>query len=179
MRSRTFIFGDNQQVAIALYTEGAKKYLRIQYGCTLGTAFGSTDCDCAQQITSAIDIISESGGILIYFRDHEAFGLGIFEKAEILAREQVSREAHERSLEKLRCSEASHSVIALVPEILSTIGAKRLVFLGCNKDKVEALRKYGVEIASTKPLPINLTSMTPFARDEITWKAARKQRSSQ
>ncbi len=174
MRSRTFVFGDNQQVAVALYSASSKprKYLRIQYGCLFGTAFGSSDCDCGQQVASAIEIITKAGGVLIYFRDHEALGLGIFEKAEILAREQVSQDAHQHSLEKLHRGEARHSVITFVPEILSTIGGESFVLLSGNKEKVTALRRNGVQIDSMMPLPVNATDMTPFARDELAWKVA-------
>ncbi len=174
MRSRTFVFGDNQQIATALYSDGSepRRLLRVQYGCLFGTTFDSGDCDCAHQVRTSIRLIGEAGGVLIYFRDHEAFGLGIFEKAQILAREQVSIEAHRHAMDKLHRNPIRHSVISFVPEILATIETPDLVLLGNNKEKLSALRRSGIKIASVKPLPPPTSNITPFAHDELAWKAA-------
>lgn len=172
MLSRTYVFGDNQQVAVALYSKDHRRHLRIQYGCLLGTAFGSADCDCAEQVRSAINIISGEGGVLIYFRDHEALGLGIFEKAQLLAHEHLSQEAHHKSLERLHSTQSRHAVTAYVPDILSAIDATSFVLLGDNREKLAALRQNGVIIESVRALPADLSAMTSFARNELTWKAA-------
>jgi GTP cyclohydrolase II len=174
MLSRTCIFGDNQQTATILYTDRSRirRCLRIQYGCMFGTTFGSEDCDCAHQVAASIQIIEERGGLLIYFRDHEAFGLGIFEKAQILAREQSSRDAHMRSVEQLHRSDMRHSVMAFVPEILSIVETSDLILLGENSEKLFELRNRGIRIQSVLALPPSTSNMTSFARDELAWKQA-------
>src|SRR6266700_2701971 len=77
-----YLFGDNQQTIFALWKPGAMNevgdiLLRIQYGCINGTVFKAIDCDCALQLDAALRQISKhQRGILVYFPDHEAFGLG-------------------------------------------------------------------------------------------------------
>lgn len=174
--SKTFMFGDNQQICTALYSQDprGRLFLRVQYGCMLGTSFGSLDCDCAPQIRSAIEIISASGGILLYFRDHEALGLGIFEKAQMLHLEQSSCDGHIAALENMYKNPNRHSVLYLVPEILRDIGGgEKMVLLGSNREKYSILIDVGVRLDRMQSIDVDLSAISTFARKEVVWKGKR------
>lgn len=54
--------------------------IRIQYGCIYGTVFSSNECDCDIQVENALEMISDNGGLFIYFPNEEGRGLGWSEK---------------------------------------------------------------------------------------------------
>lgn len=176
LRSRTYIFGYNQQVCSAVYSAApeSRRYLRVQYGCMLGTVFGSLDCDCAQQIALSISVVVERGGIVLYFRDHEAYGLGVFEKAQMLHDEQSCHAAHIASLQRAHSYRNRHSVLYFVPEIISTIPhPEALICLGGSMEKAKLLRKLGVPIERSERLEISLEAISDFGRQEVEWRSRR------
>jgi 3,4-dihydroxy-2-butanone 4-phosphate synthase/GTP cyclohydrolase II len=55
--------------------------VRIHSECLTGEAFGSTRCDCKDQLNKAMEEIERAGsGLVIYLRGHEGRGIGLSEK---------------------------------------------------------------------------------------------------
>lgn len=176
--SRTFVFGDNQQTCVTLYSPSLahRKFLRVQYGCLFGAVFGSQDCDCSQQIQNSISIIKERGGVLVYFRDHEAFGLGLFEKTQILHEEKIDAAKQSSALEYMHSHHNRHSVLYFLPEILAKVGVpNKLVLLGENTEKNKIISEIIAGIDTELPLKIDGQSISAFGKREIEWKSERYQ----
>ena len=66
---------------VASSADGAAVPLvRVHSECMTGDVFGSTRCDCGQQLDLSLDHIGADGGCLIYLR-HEGRGIGLWAKA--------------------------------------------------------------------------------------------------
>lgn len=52
--------------------------VRVHSECMTGGLFGSMRCDCGQQLTGALELMSE-GGFLVYLRQ-EGRGIGLYKK---------------------------------------------------------------------------------------------------
>lgn len=153
------LFGDGQQVVLSAaripsVRDDRPWKLRVQYGCAYATIFHATDCDCGKQIRNSLDEIASYGkGIFVYFRDHEAFGLGLAEKMRIVAEEIRLGLPYDAVLrrEKRRQPPAS-TIMWAVPKILEAIGIPRtdpFVLLSSNPEKLQSLCAEGLLIERT------------------------------
>lgn len=64
--------------------------VRIQSRCLYGEVFGSTDCDCKDQLDSALDQIRAEGSGAVIYLDQEGRGHGLQSKARAYARLEES-----------------------------------------------------------------------------------------
>ncbi len=126
--------------------------VRIHSECITGDLFGSTRCDCGEQLSEAMSLIAEKGGIVLYLRQ-EGRGIGIINKLKaynlqdqgadtIDANTMLGHGADERSYE-----------IAL--EILSDLGIKKIDLLTNNPEKIEVFSRSQIEVRKRIPLVIS------------------------
>lgn len=164
-----FIFGDNQQVVVALSTLEFEKcdehVLRIQYGCEYGTVFGSRDCDCGLQVEASLKLIAESsGGTMLYFRDHEARGFGLGGKIRITELEKANNWSAVEAETALGLVGKRPDVLWVVPGVLQELGiAGSIALIGTNQEKRDRLVNLGMDVRHEIPLEIDLDALTTFA----------------
>lgn len=161
--------GAKEQAVMALTGGRAPKRLRIQFGCMFGMAFGSVDCDCGRQIERAFEIIGEDdGGILLYFRDHEAHGLGLDAKLRLMKEEKTRGIGPGEAMKSLGFNQSAIDVMWVVPSILNDLDLRGpFTLLGENRTKIAQLERHGVKIAAVEPLQIPLAGLSSFARAEL------------
>lgn len=117
--------------------------VRIHSECMTGDVFGSARCDCGDQLAEAVDRFHRDGGILIYLRQ-EGRGIGLYGKFDAyrLQLEGADTFAANRLLDfpedmrDYRCA----------AQILTAMGVGSVDLLSNNPDKVEQLRRYGIEV---------------------------------
>jgi 3,4-dihydroxy 2-butanone 4-phosphate synthase/GTP cyclohydrolase II len=133
---------------------------RIHSQCLTGDAFGSTKCDCGQQLRLAMRLIAKEGGAIIY-QQQEGRGIGIINKIRAYALQDAGAdtiEANERlglAVDLRRYEQCA--------EILSDLGISRVRLISNNPEKIETLRHCGLDVVERIPLEIKFyRSLTKY-----------------
>lgn len=132
-------------------------YTRIHSSCVTSEMFQSQDCDCVQQLNTAIKYISENGGILFYLIQ-EGRGCGYIGKARACQMVQY----HEYHDNEFTTFDAYHQ-LGMKPDYrqyhnikeilhLLNIEDKKFILLTNNPDKINGLKKLGVNIEDVNPI---------------------------
>ena len=118
--------------------------VRVHSQCLTGDVFGSTKCDCGQQIQSAIKMIAREGRGAIVYQQQEGRGIGIINKIRAYALQDAGADTIDAN-EKLGL-DVDLRRYDQCSEILLDLGIRRINLLSNNPEKIRALEKSGLEI---------------------------------
>ena len=151
-----FLFRDGQEYTtlhIGDLSTPEPVLTRFNSECALGR-LGGLQCDCEGQFKDAMKKIADAGrGIVIFAHDQTGQGIGPFghHLAYANAAQSSSAPLHEQDL-----TQKAYLDIGIMPEhrkfepggviLKYHFGIKKVRFLTNSPDKVNALRKYGIEV---------------------------------
>ncbi len=145
--------------------------IRIESACTFAMIYGSSLCDCRQQLEMSIKILSEqSGGILIYCIDENARGIGTKDDAykkhiEVYMEEQKCNvdtvEAHIRLGHPVDGRNYNNIVT-----ILESININQIKLLSNNPQRIDFFNKRDMLV---ERIPL-LAKIDKWNRKELTAK---------
>ena len=117
-----------------------------------GDALHSLKCDCGFQLAAALRQISEAGrGVLIYHRE-EGRGIGLINKIRAYALQDQGMDTIEANLALgFKADERNFNVCADMFELL---GVKQVRLMTNNPQKVETMKKAGINIVERVPLNV-------------------------
>lgn len=132
--------------------------VRIHSKCLTGDTFSSLRCDCHDQLVASLTKISKaSSGILIYL-DQEGRGIGLINKIKTYALQETGLDTVQAN-EQLGFVADSRNYQAAA-QILNDLKINQIILLTNNPDKVNQLKKFGINVLKCLPLEItpNLTN---------------------
>ncbi len=125
---------------------------RIHSQCLTGDVFGSTKCDCGQQLQAAMKLIDKENCGAIVYQQQEGRGIGIINKIRAYALQDAGADTIEAN-EQLGLA-VDLRRYEQCAEILLELGLRRVRLMSNNPEKMSALKSYGMEVVERVPLLI-------------------------
>ncbi|WP_432096494.1 GTP cyclohydrolase II [Streptomyces sp. bgisy100] len=162
--------GEEQVALVYGDVEGGEGVLtRVHSECLTGDGFGSTHCECGDQLTAALRAIAAEGrGILVYLRGHEGRGIGLLAKLQAMKLQSEGLDTVEANLALGLPVDARDYRVAA--EMLHDLDVRSVRLLSNNPLKREALLRHGVKIAEQVPL------LMPPSEENIRYLRAKRER---
>jgi 3,4-dihydroxy 2-butanone 4-phosphate synthase/GTP cyclohydrolase II len=148
------VVSDEEFVVVARgeFSQDEPTLARIHSQCLTGDVFGSTKCDCGQQLNAAMKLIAQAGRGAIVYQHQEGRGIGIINK--IRAYELQDEGADTIEANRKLGLEVDLRDYDQCAEILRDLGIRRVRLMSNNPEKFKALERCGLEIVDRVPLKI-------------------------
>ncbi len=129
--------------------------VRVHSQCLTGDVFGSSRCDCGEQLELAMEKVAEAGkGVFLYLLQ-EGRGIGLINKLKAY---ELQDEGHDTvsANEKLGFPPDIRNY-GVGCQILRDIGVRKMRLMTNNPSKYVAIGGYGLEIVERVPLEVHPT----------------------
>lgn len=144
----------NPDLALTLgdVTSDEPVLVRFHSECLTGDVFGSSRCDCGEQLRLAMERITAEGrGAILYMRQ-EGRGIGLKDKLRAYQLQDQGMDTIEAN-ERLGFP-ADLRTYGPGAQMLHDLGVRSVRLLTNNLSKVEGLREHGVEVVERVPLVV-------------------------
>ncbi len=119
--------------------------VRMHSECLTGDIFHSLKCDCNQQLTDSLKMISDYGkGALVYIRDHEGRGIGLINKLKAYRLQDMGQDTIDANISLGFKSDLRN--YGTGAQILVDLGYKEFNLITNNPKKIVALKGYGLNV---------------------------------
>jgi len=131
--------------------------VRIHSECLTGDALGSLRCDCGFQLEQALEQIAgdPAGGAVVYLKNHEGRGIGLFNKIEAYALQDSGRDTYEANLDLGFQPDERNYWDAV--KILESSGRNRVRLITHNPEKARELASFGIRVEERVQLEARIT----------------------
>ncbi len=174
---------DQGKETVVLFTENINPQkpflLRVHSECMTGDVFHSMQCDCGEQLDSAIATIQESGNWAIIYLRQEWRGIWLYEKIRAYELQAKWYDTFEANV--MLWHNPDQRTYGMVKVALDDLGVKDVILLTNNPSKVSEIAKTWINITDRRPLiiehnPVNekyfttkKTKFKHFFSDEVSY----------
>lgn len=143
--------------------------VRAHSQCLTGDTFGSSRCDCGEQLHRAMEMIDKEGkGVILYVLNQEGRGIGLINKIKAYAIQDQGVDTVEANLRLgFKPDQRDYGIGA---QILVNLGVNKLRLITNNPRKFIGLAGYGLEIAERVSIEI------PPNKSNIKYLKAKKEK---
>lgn len=148
------VYDDNgkEHVALTLGDLAAPTIVRIHSECLTGDVFGSSRCDCGEQLAASISFLQDAGsGVLLYLRQ-EGRGIGLANKIRAYALQDGGLDTVDANLALGLPEDARDYRVAA--HMLLDLGVRSVRLLTNNPDKIAGLSQNGVDVVERIPMEV-------------------------
>src|SRR5829696_3524780 len=139
-------------LTIGAIDDGEPVLVRVHSECLSGDVFGSSRCDCGEQLADSLRLLQEEGrGGLLYLRQ-EGRGIGLANKITAYALQEQGLDTVEANLALGLPEDGRDYQVAA--EMLLDLGVHRAALLTNNPSKIEGLRSHGIEVVERLPVQV-------------------------
>ncbi len=125
--------------------------VRIHSECLTGDLLGSFRCDCGEQLDTALKIIGEQKGMIIYLRQ-EGRGIGLINKLKAYNLQDTGRNTIDANTDLGFQPDQRKYPMAI--EILNELGISKIKLITNNPRKIEAIEASNIKLEERIPLVI-------------------------
>ncbi|MDX1902324.1 MAG: GTP cyclohydrolase II [Gammaproteobacteria bacterium] len=118
-------------------------FVRVHSECITGDLFGSSKCDCGDQLHESLNLFSTSGGILLYLRQ-EGRGIGLYNKLDAYAIQEKGFDTFQANC-VLNLPEDMRD-FSVAAEMLKAMNIEKIHLISNNPDKYKQLKRDGIQI---------------------------------
>ncbi len=134
------------------WEEGEPIMVRVHSSCATGDIFGSSKCDCGDQLHRSMKMVDEAGKGLILYMSQEGRGIGLVNKLRAYHLQELGRDTVEANLELgFKADERDYGIGA---QILRDLHATSIRLITNNPAKRVGLTAHGIRILDTIPIII-------------------------
>jgi len=122
---------------------------RLHSKCLTGDSLGSLRCDCGPQLHKALQLIEEEGLGVVLYMQQEGRGIGLVNKIKAYRLQDMGLDTLDANLHLgFEPDERDYEISAAM---LDKLEVKSVRLLTNNPEKVEQLRRFGVDIVERVP----------------------------
>jgi 3,4-dihydroxy 2-butanone 4-phosphate synthase/GTP cyclohydrolase II len=127
--------------------------VRAHSQCLTGDTFGSSRCDCGEQLRRSMEMIEKEGkGVVLYILNQEGRGIGLLNKVRAYALQDQGADTVEANHRLgFKTDQRDYGIGA---QVLAALGVRKIRLITNNPRKYISLAGYGLEIVERVPLEV-------------------------
>jgi GTP cyclohydrolase II len=140
--------GMREQIAIVIGKPDRAEpvTVRLHSACLTGDLFGSLKCDCGDQLRRTVKVMTQNGGGILLYLDQEGRGNGIANKMRAYALQADGLDTYDA--DETLGFEHDQRHFDFAARMLQSLGVERVRVMTNNPEKIEALRRAGLDVVS-------------------------------